>query len=122
MKNYVINGRVAREEIASDICEGILTREDVEKLVNMSEIKSAFIGKEFKKKIDSGKWDKRYLEILPNSAVAEAFNEDYLYYLVDVAETVRKTSDKKKISIWVWLIPVVILLCTAVFLIVKSRS
>lgn len=121
MKNYIVNGRVAREEIASDICEGILSRKDIEILVNTPEIYSVFIGKTFMKKREKYQWDSKYLETLPNVAVAEAFNEDYLYYLADVAEYVRMNKSKKTMFGWMWLIAVIVL-CIAVLLIIKSRD
>ncbi len=94
MKNYIISGRIAREEIASDICDGTLTREDVNRLIGDPRIKSSFIGSSFEKKIDKKGWNKEYLNRLPNYAIAESFNEDYLYYLLDVREYVSLQKTK----------------------------
>lgn len=122
MKNYIINGRVAREEIASDICYGILTRDEIASLVRNKEIRSSFFGKSFNKISNKKLWDKKYLESLPNIAVAEAFNEEYLYYLADVAEYVR-TNEKKKSGLrWVWILVAVLLLGILAFVIIKSRN
>lgn len=94
MKNYINNGKVAREEIASDICDGVLDREDIQRLLKRKEIKEAFIGTSFDKKISSNNWNREYLEKLPNYSIAEAFNEEYLLYMVDVYERVNKTNKR----------------------------
>lgn len=108
MKNYIINGRVAREEIASDICDGVISREDIKFLVENQDIKSAFIGTSYNKKKYKQEWNKNYLEALPNVAVAEAFNEDYLYYLSDVTEYVKANERKKNVTKWVWLVVAIV--------------
>lgn len=98
MKNYIINGRVAREEIASDICAGIIGRDDIKKLIENPEIKDAFIGESYTDKKEKSSWNKAYLEALPNVAVAEAFNEDYLLYLAEVSEYVRNNKGKGSVT------------------------
>lgn len=98
MKNYITNGRVAREEIAIDIRDGVLTKDDIKILIENPEIQKAFIGTTYSKKIDRTKWTKDYLYKLPNATIAESFNEDYLFYLADVAEYVR--GQNSKISSW----------------------
>jgi len=97
VKNYIVNGRVAREEIAADICDGVLSREDIKHLVEKREIRDAFIGTSYSKKTDQKNWDDQYLKNLPDVSVAEAFNEDYMYYLADVAEYVKAECNKRKI-------------------------
>lgn len=89
MKNYVSNGRVAREEIAADIRDGIINRADIKVLASNPEVKNAFIGQNYARKVSRDKWTREYLDTLTNAVVAEAFNEDYLNYLADVAEYVR---------------------------------
>lgn len=123
MKNYITNGRVARTEIACDICDGILTKDDISCLVKDSRIRAAFIGTSFNQKIPKNKWNSKYIRILPGASVAEAFNEDYLYYIADVVEYVNEknkaASLKKRIALGSL---AVILICIIIFLIVKSRS
>lgn len=124
MNNYIINGRVAREEIASDICEGIISREEIGILVKNPEIKAAFIGTSFNKKRNKQDWNSNYLESLPNVAVAEAFNEDFLYYLADVTEHVSATNKSKKfVPNWTWFAAATVVIVGIVaFFIIKSRN
>lgn len=89
MKSYIKNGKVDRTGISEDICYGDLNRTDVETLIATPEIREAFFGTKYTKKIPQSQWNKKYLDILPNAAVADAFNEDYLMYLVDVYEYVN---------------------------------
>ena len=108
MKSYVVNERVAREEIAADICDGILKRSDIRKLISDPQIKEAFIGDSFQGKIDKSGWNRKYLNNLPNVAVAESFNEDYLLYLADVSEYVEQNCAKEGKSVfsnkWFWIV------------------
>lgn len=94
MRNYVINGRVEREKIAADIRDRVLDKSEIAELVSQPEIREAFIGDEYHKKVSMDGWSKAYLSRLPNAAAAEAFNEDYLYYLADVAEYVSNFSGR----------------------------
>lgn len=123
MKNYIINGRVAREEIASDICDGVLTREDINKLIADASIREAFIGSSYIKKKNKTEWDERYLATLPNVAVAEAFNEEFLFHLADVADYVIENR-KKKISSWIWIAigAVVVVAGIAIYCAIKSQN
>lgn len=89
MKNYVHDGKVDKVAIAEDICDGTLTKADVRELVKVKDIKDAFVGTTYTKKESKDKWTSQYLDRLPNAAVAESFNEDYLNYMADVSEYVR---------------------------------
>ena len=123
MKNYFVDGRVAREEIAADICDGTLSRLELQTLINNPDIRAAFIGTTYDKKKDKQEWNKRYLEELPNAAVAEAFNEDYLNYISDVAEYVRTKENNKSIPIWAWIIAAVVAVVNIVaFFVIKTRN
>lgn len=107
MKSYVVNGRVAREEIAADICDGVLKRSDIKKLTSAPQVRDAFIGDSFHGKIGKAGWNRKYLNNLPNVAVAESFNEDYLLYLADVSDYVEQNGAKEGKSIfsnkWFWI-------------------
>ena len=96
MKDYLRNGAVSKSEIANDIKNGTLGRQDIEKLVKRESVSSAFIGTTYPKKVGQEQWTEKYLEKLVLAAVAESFNEDYLYYLYDVAKYVRVNAKKKK--------------------------
>ena len=123
MKNYLINGRVAREEIAADICDGTLSKSELQTLLNNSDVRDAFIGTQYDKKKDRQGWNKQYLEELPNVAVAEAFNEDYLRYISDVAEYVRTKENNKSIPAWVWIVAIVLIVGgVMVYSVIKSRN
>lgn len=118
MKNYFINGRVAREEIAADICDGTLSKTELWTLINNPDVRAAFIGTTYNKKKDRQEWNKRYLEELPNVAVAEAFNEDYLTYISDVAEYVRTKENSRSVSIWLWIVAIAIVVGVVAFIII----
>lgn len=123
MKNYVINGRVAREEIAADVCDGMLSKSELRTLIKNPEIRAAFIGTTYNKKRDKQDWNHQYLEELPNVAVAEAFNEDYLNYISDVSEYVRAKKNSKTIPSWVWIVASAVVIAGVIaFIVIKSRN
>lgn len=96
MKNYIRNGTVSRSEIVNDIKNGILEKQDIEELVNRATVTETFIGLSYTNKVGKDQWTEKYLEKLVLSAVAESFNEDYLYYLYEVAKYVRDNAKKRK--------------------------
>lgn len=96
MKDYFRNGAVSRSEIVNDIKNGILEKRDIEELVSRNTISATFIGSSYPNKVGKDQWTEKYLEKLVLAAVAESFNEDYLYYLYDVAKYVRDNAKKKK--------------------------
>ena len=91
---YIINGDVKCSLIAMDIKRRILKREDIEILVNNTQINSAFFGNTYNDKKPKQFWDKSYLDLLSYASVAESFNRDYLLYLDEVAEYVNKSASK----------------------------
>ena len=95
MKNYISNGRVSREEIAADIRDGVLKREDIKALVSNPDIQKAFIGQNYSKKVSQDMWTKTYLNKLPNATVAEAFNARTLdkYELIGIRFPFPKSSE-----------------------------
>lgn len=95
MTNYIVDGRVEREKIAEDICNGVLSKEDVSKMIENPQVKKAFFGQGFRAKKEKSEWDSNYLDHLPDYAVAEAFNEEYLYHLADVSAYLRENRTKK---------------------------
>ena len=96
MKDYIRNGSVSRNEIVNDIKNGILEKQDIEELVNRATVSESFIGSSYPNKVGKNQWTEKYLEKLVLAAVAESFNEDYLYYLYDVAKYVRDNEKKRK--------------------------
>ncbi len=126
MKNYTINGRVEREEIASDVAEGVLSLEEIKELVKRKEIKDAFIGTSYEKKVERKYWNKGYLEQLLNASVAEAFNEDYLFYLKEVSDFVHQETANKGIASfvnknWPYIAFGAVCICAVVYFIMKSN-
>lgn len=96
MKDYLRNGTISRSEIVNDIKNGTLDRSDIAELISRNSVTDSFIGSNYPNKVDKEQWTEKYLEKLVLSAVAESFNEDYLYYLYDVAKYVRDSAKKKK--------------------------
>ena len=97
LKDYFDNGHISRIKVASDIKSCKLTREDLEELVKNEDVKSVFIGRNFKGESDKEKWTKEYLEKLSYMAIGESFNDEYLLHLCDVAEHINKSKEKNKI-------------------------
>ena len=93
---YVVNGKVQRSKISSDVRYGILTRNDIISLTNDKEIKESFIGESFTKKAPKGEWTKDYIEQIVCMSVAECFNTDYLLHIFEVAEYLRHKKEKGK--------------------------
>ena len=126
MKNYVHDGKVDKVAIAEDICDGTLTKADVKELVKIQDIKDAFVGSSYMKKVSKDKWTSHYLDRLPNVAVAESFNEDYLDYLADVSEYVRTsksagTTSSLKSKWWIILAVVAVVVVIIAIIIVATR-
>ena len=127
MKNYVRDGKVDKVAIAEDICDGTLTKEDVRELVKVQDIKDAFVGSSYTKKESKDKWTRHYLDRLPNAAVAESFNEDYLNYMADVSEYVRSRKSENstgglKNNWWKILVAVAVVVAIVAIIIVATRS
>ena len=65
------------------------------------------MGLSSRKKKDKTNWNQAYLDTLPNVAIAEAFNEDYLLYLADVSEYVRNNKYNTRMGSnankWIWI-------------------
>lgn len=96
MKEYLRNGTVSRSEIVDDIKNGNLGKEEIAELVKRTNVVDSFIGSDYPNKVSKDQWTEKYLERLVLSSVAESFNEDYLYYLYDVAKYVRDNARKRK--------------------------
>lgn len=99
MKDYLRNGVASRSEIANDIENGTLGKEDIEKLINRDDVVDSFIGSSYPNKVGRDQWTEKYLDKLVLAAIAENFNEDYMYYLYDVAKYVRDSKKKGYIKI-----------------------
>ena len=80
------DNHICRMKIARDIKSLKLTKEDLDELVKNENVKSVFIGRNFKRESDKEKWTKEYFGDLYYMAIAESFNEDYLFHLYEVAE------------------------------------
>lgn len=93
--DYIINGRVARNKIALDVKYRAISRPEIEQLVLDKRIQSAFLNETFDKKVSKKNWNQSYLNVLTNVAIAECFNRDYLLYLDEVADFVKKAKFKK---------------------------
>lgn len=93
--DYIVNGFVARNKIALDVKRRVISRAEIEQLVLDKRIQSAFLNETFGKKVPKKEWNKSYLNVLTNVAIAECFNRDYLLYLDEVADFVTKARIKK---------------------------
>lgn len=92
---YIRNGEVARNRIALDIKYRKIKRYQIEQLLKDPIIVASFIGLDFKNKKPMKDWNKPYLDELSYAAIAESFNEDYLFYLDEVADYISKATFKK---------------------------
>jgi hypothetical protein len=105
---YIINGEVARDQIAMDIKYRKINREEIEKLCADPRIKAAFIGSSFADKRPKREWNKDYLGRVSYAVVGESFNRDYLLYLDEVADFVSKATFKKVVIAGVIIVLVII--------------
>lgn len=90
---YVVDGVVEREKIAMDIKYRVISKQDISDLVKNSMIKTAFFGNGYTDKKPQSSWDRDYVDKLSYAVVSEAFNEEYLFYLNEVAEYVSKKEE-----------------------------
>ena len=95
IETYIQDGSIKREKIALDIKRGVITKDDIKLLVSNAKIKESFFGNSANVKADRSEWTKEYLDKLSYASVADCFNEDYLYYLSDVANYVRTAKESK---------------------------
>lgn len=123
MKDYLRNGSISRSEIVNEIKNGTLEKQDIKELIGRAAVADSFIGLNYSKKVGQEQWTKKYLEKLVLAAVAESFNEDYLYYLYDVAKYVRDNEKKKghirTVAIMVGIVVVVVAIVLIVMAIRK---
>lgn len=121
VNTYIEGGKTNRERIAMDVRDGILTDADITELVSDERVSSVFIGNAFPDKCPSSHWDEKYLEELSYAVTDEAFNEDYLRYLFEVSEFVRKKSRKIKTSIVIGVI-IVALAAVAITMVIMNKN
>lgn len=95
LESFIKDGKVERSRVAMAIASGELTKNEILELCKDSRVKSAFIGTSYSSGYSRDKWNKEYLDELVCAAVAESFNEDYLLYLNEVAESVRSKKNNK---------------------------
>lgn len=120
LSRYIKNGRVEREAISMDIKNGDIGEADLNAIINNPDVKTTFIGKEFKNKKPLSIWSKDYLDELSYAVVSESFNADYLRYLYDVAKYVNDSKKKKsKIS---YIVAAVIIIAVIIGIIVAVNS
>ncbi|MBR2884614.1 MAG: hypothetical protein IKB93_07435 [Clostridia bacterium] len=91
---YIINGKVQRTKISSDVRYGILSIEDIKTLSKEPEIIEGYIGNDITKK-QKKEWTKDYLDQLVCMSVAECFNLNYLMHIKEVSDYLN---EKKKLS------------------------
>ena len=118
--DYIIDGMVDRSKIAIDIKYRVISRPEIEQLVLDKRIQSAFLNKTYDKKISKKEWNKSYLNVLTCVAIAECFNRDYLLYLDEVADFVKKAKFKRIIIGSV--IVVLVIIAGVVVLIYKLKK
>lgn len=92
---YNVNGKIKRDLIATDIKNRVLTLQDIDEILQNPQVRASFIGSQYEDKKEESDWNAEYLDTLVYAVVAEAFNEDYLKYLDQVAGFVSKKKKKK---------------------------
>ena len=123
IETYIQDGTVKREKIASDIERGIISKDEIKVLVTNNEVKLAFFGNCDFLKSKPSEWTTEYLNKLSCAAIAECFNEDYLYYLSDVADYVHGSEKAKNRRKLVFTISaaVIVVVAIIVILVVKGK-
>lgn len=93
---YIADGAVKRVRIAMDIKFRKIGTDDLSEIVDAPEIKAAFFGQGYNKKVSKDQWTEVYLDKLSCAVAAECFNPEYLYYLNEVAEYVNREKEKSR--------------------------
>ena len=94
--NYIgTDGEFERENLARDVKNGKLTREQIITLCKNPDVKKEFFGK-FKADKPKDQWNVDYLDNIYFRVVGEVFNEEYLLYLWEIAEDRKKNKRKYK--------------------------
>lgn len=96
LNEYIEKDQVKRTKIARDISSGKINKNDLEKIKSNRQIRRAYIGRSFSKKLPQKEWNESYLETLTYSPIAEAFNDEYLDHLNEVAEYVHSREFRNK--------------------------
>jgi hypothetical protein len=97
VEKYVVNGKVRRSVIATDVKNGHLSKEEVVYLCSLPEVQASFIETGFVPKKSEKEWNANYLEELSCAAIAEVFNQDYLLHLKEVSDLLNKKQQRLKI-------------------------
>ncbi len=90
LSRYIEDGMVNRVRIANDIAAGKFTQEFLSELLRHPAVKGEYFSHVKLERKPESEWTKEYLNLLSNAAVAENFNEEYLRYLFDVAQSVHQ--------------------------------
>lgn len=123
IETYIQDGTVKREKIAFDIKRGVIAKDDIKVLVSNAKIKESFFGNSSSVKANRSEWTQDYLDKLSYASVADCFNEDYLYYLSNVADYVchsKKSKNSTKLLIGISAAVIVVAAIIAIF-VVKSK-
>ena len=94
IEKYISDGEVQRSKIALDVADGSISPSEIREICLDPRIKSAFIGTSYNKKKSKELWDTAFLDQVVCAAAAESFNQDYLLYLSEIGEYIRR----KKLS------------------------
>lgn len=92
---YIENNVVLPGHIASDVRFGRISHQDIIEILKDERVKKAFIGTHLEQKRPQSEWGKDYLDELFGMASMTCFNEDYLFFLEDVAKYVKKRKERK---------------------------
>ena len=99
VEKYIVNGRVRRSIIATDVKNGQLSKDEILALCSLPQVQDTFIEKTFTPQKGEKDWNKNYLEELSCAAIAEVFNQDYLFHLLEVSTYINKKKQRIKIGI-----------------------
>lgn len=110
IEKYLRDGEVQRSKIALDVADGSISPDEIRDICSDQRIKNSFIGTSYDKKRAKETWDADYLNQIVCAAMAESFNQDYLLYLSEVGEYIRrkKPNNNKKLMIAVVISAVII--------------
>ena len=96
---YIENGVVMTGMIANDVRYGRLSHQDIIDVLNDARVRKAFIGVRLDDKKNQSEWNEQYLDDLFGMSSMTCFNEDYLLFLENVSENLRKKQRNKKRAI-----------------------
>ena len=124
IEKYFAGEKFCRTDLADDISRLRITKNELNTIVNSSEIQKYYFSNIDLKIKDKSFWNNEYLQDLASKSVAECFTKQYLLYLYEVSIHLNNKTKKintNNILLFSVLFVILVFIITS-FLILKTRS